>query len=144
MSMVKSSVKLYETTDDYTEAISSSRSSSVTFDNMKTIFAVFFGLLVCLAVAFVLFEYAASPLAAKTRWLLRSPVCRALKRRLRQKRPPDLRGQYRKKLAVPVLHVGSYLRPITRIYDLNAFRPALLPRSIACKSDWPSRRIAVR
>ena len=145
--MMKSNVKLYETIEDYAEAISSYRSSSVTFDNMKTVFAIFFCFLTTVCAGFVLTSYAAPFLATKIRWWLRTAFwCIAWRRRLRRKRLNlNLR---RPRINRVALTTRPVVRPIMRINDLEmkAFRPGLLTRSIVSRSspskpDWPLRRV---
>lgn len=131
--MVKTNVKLYETTEDYLEAISSSRSSSVTFQNMKMVFVIFFCFLTCLLAFFVLSIYVVPFFTAKFSWLLRRLSC-SLNRRLRPNRPKHLQKFPRKKRTCRIIHINPPCIPVDhrRFYELemNALRPGLLSRSI--------------
>lgn len=149
MSMVKSNVKVYETTEDYTQAIASSGSSSVTFDNMRTIFAIFFIFLSSVSLLFVFSTYVVPFFAAKMRCSHRIFCCKVSTKRSRPirnavvgkrnqiKHPQniELKRPPRKKRVVPVK------RPM-RINELEMglYRPGLLTRSTLMESDWILRR----
>ena len=141
--MVKTNVKVYETTEDYTEALSSSRSSSVTFQNMKTAFGIFFCFLTCLSVTFVFATYLVPFFAAKLRRLFGRLPC-SFNRRQRRKRRKRLRRLPAKKRTVRFRHVRPCIpADFRRFQERNAFRPGLLSRSIAGISDWSLRAVTL-
>lgn len=144
MSMVKNNVKVYEAIEDYTEAISSS--SSVTFDNMKTIFALFFVFLSSASLLIVFSTYVAALFPVKIRRLLRMSKCK-----VSTKQPRRGWNAVRKQFNHPKIflrrpprnrRIVPFIRPTIKINDIemSLARPGLLTRSILMESDWILRR----
>ena len=142
--MVKNNVKVYEAIEDYTEAISSS--SSVTFDNMKTIFAFFFVFLSSASLLIVLSTYVAALFPVKIRRLLRMSKCK-----VSTKQPRRGWNAVRKQFNHPKIclrrpprnrRIVPFIRPTIKINDIemSLARPGLLTRSILMESDWILRR----